>query len=82
MYFVSLLLLFLPRFSGLFPILFCISTYNIIITVPIKFPGMNVPNNPWTVEHLEEFLYYCCPECDEKSQSKELFLQHALGTYA
>ena len=22
--------------------------------------------NPWMVEELEEFLYYCCPECDEK----------------
>ena len=27
--------------------------------------------NPWTVENLEEFLYFCCPECDERNQSKE-----------
>ena len=34
--------------------------------------------NPWNVENLEEFLYYWCPECDDKHQSRELFLQHAL----
>ena len=34
--------------------------------------------NPWMVEELEEFLYYCCPECDEKWRSKGPFLQHAL----
>jgi hypothetical protein len=34
--------------------------------------------NPWMVEELEEFLYYCCPECDEKCRAKGPFLQHAL----
>ena len=34
--------------------------------------------NPWNVENLEEFLYFCCPECDLKDQSKIEFLQHAL----
>ena len=34
--------------------------------------------NPWMVDKLEEFLYFCCPECDEKSQTKDSFLQHAL----
>ena len=34
--------------------------------------------NPWAVGKLEEFLYFCCPECDVRNQSKELFLQHAL----
>ncbi len=33
--------------------------------------------NPWTVESLEDFLHYCCPECDVKSKSKELFVNHA-----
>ena len=33
--------------------------------------------NPWIVTNLEEFLYFCCPECDERSQSEELFLDHA-----
>ena len=34
--------------------------------------------NPWAVGQLEDFLYFCCPECDERNQSKELFLQHAV----
>ena len=34
--------------------------------------------NPWMVEELEEFLYYCCPECDEKCRARGPFLQHAL----
>ena len=34
--------------------------------------------NPWNVENLEVFLYYMCPECGDKNQSRELFLQHAL----
>ena len=34
--------------------------------------------NPWNVETLEEFLYYFCPECEDRNQSRDLFLQHAL----
>ena len=37
--------------------------------------------NPWAVGNLEEFLYFCCPECDEKNQSRELFLEHALDQH-
>ena len=35
-------------------------------------------DNPWNVEDLDDFLYYCCPECDLKDRSKIQFLQHAL----
>ena len=39
-------------------------------------------SNPWTlVSQLEEFLYFCCPECNEKYQSKELFIKHALDCH-
>merc|ERR1719412_1775674 len=41
-------------------------------------PVENTEDNPWFEKILEEFLYYCCPECDERNQSKELFLQHAI----
>ena len=34
-------------------------------------------SNPWIVESLEEFLYYNCPECSEKSNSKDEFIDHA-----
>ena len=33
---------------------------------------------PWNVESLEDFLYYCCPECPEKNQNRNGFLCHAL----
>ena len=34
-------------------------------------------DNPWSVNKLEEFLHYCCPECEHKYQSKETFVLHA-----
>ena len=33
--------------------------------------------NPWAINAIEELLYYCCPECEAKHQSEELFFQHA-----
>ena len=38
--------------------------------------------NPWNVEDLDDFLYYCCPECDLRDQSKIQFLQHALEQHS
>ena len=35
-------------------------------------------SNPWKVKNLDDFLYYNCPECHVRDQSKVLFLQHAL----
>ena len=37
--------------------------------------------NPWAVDNLKEFLYYCCPECEGKVKSLEDFLQHALNKH-
>ena len=34
--------------------------------------------NPWDVSNLEEFLYFCCPECDTKHPNKPAFINHAL----
>ena len=34
--------------------------------------------SPWSVEDLSQFLWYCCPECEDRNQSKELFLEHAM----
>ena len=33
--------------------------------------------NPWMVDDLDDFLHYCCPECEEKCKSKETFVNHA-----
>ena len=41
----------------------------------------NDVENPWSVNNLEEFLYFCCPECDERNQFKDQFLQHALNQH-
>ena len=47
-----------------------------------KMDSEDIKTNPWEVaDNLDQFLYFCCPECDEREKSKELFLQHALGIY-
>ena len=37
--------------------------------------------NPWKVMSLDEFLFYCCPECDEKTQDYAEFFHHAVLTH-
>ena len=32
--------------------------------------------SPWLVQNIEDFLYYCCPECEIRDHSKDHFLQH------
>ena len=32
--------------------------------------------NPWAVSSIFDFNYFCCPECDCKSQSKQDFVDH------
>ena len=34
--------------------------------------------NPWHVVTLDEFLFYCCPECDLKCQDHTEFFNHAV----
>lgn len=34
-------------------------------------------SNPWDVASIYDFYYFCCPECDCKSQSKQDFVNHA-----
>ena len=36
---------------------------------------------PWNVSTIEEFLYYCCPECDWKTKNHETFLKHAITSH-
>ena len=38
--------------------------------------------NPWFVSNLDEFLQYCCPECENKYSSKEPFVLHAFEKHA
>ena len=36
---------------------------------------------PWCVDSLDEFLFYCCPECHEKSTTETAFLSHAVSEH-
>ena len=45
---------------------------------------VSFPNNgadPWEVEKIEDFLFFCCPTCDDKIRSKEDFLEHAINQH-
>ena len=38
--------------------------------------------NPWScVKKWEEFLYFCCPECNVKYHKKDIFIKHALSNH-
>ena len=41
----------------------------------------NDDNNSWCVSTIEEFLYYCCPDCDVKIRDQETFVRHALSAH-
>ena len=36
---------------------------------------------PWTFEDLDDFLYYCCPQCEERCKTKSSFVDHALDAH-
>ena len=42
---------------------------------------VDLKHNPWTVSNIDEFLFYNCPECDNKTQSKATFINHAYLTH-
>ena len=39
-------------------------------------------NNPWAVTSIYDFNYFCCPECDHKTQDKQQFVVHAAFFHA
>ena len=34
--------------------------------------------NPWNVGSFEEFLYFCCPQCDIKTKATDELVKHGL----
>ena len=38
-------------------------------------------SNPWNVTSLDDFLFYCCPECDNRIVTKNDLIQHALKNH-
>ena len=37
--------------------------------------------NPWEVGNIQDFLHYCCPECDYKSKNVPSFQGHAVANH-
>ena len=37
--------------------------------------------NPWEVENIKAFSFYCCPECDFKSKKGNYFKRHAIESH-
>ena len=37
--------------------------------------------NPWSVDSIYDFNYFCCPECDSKSRTKQEFVNHATSSH-
>ena len=37
--------------------------------------------NPWQVTSKDDFLFYCCPECDMKSKDYEHLYEHAIKSH-
>ena len=35
-------------------------------------------HNPWSQKTVDNFLFFCCPECDVKEKTSDEFLKHAL----
>ena len=38
-------------------------------------------HNPWSVQSVEDFRFYNCPECDHKESIKSEFLKHAMNNH-
>ena len=38
-------------------------------------------NNPWLVTSVTDLSYYCCPECQYRSQNLDKFKIHALNNH-
>ena len=34
---------------------------------------------PWNVTSLDDFLFYCCPECEDRTVTKSDFIKHAVN---
>ena len=37
--------------------------------------------NPWQVTSKDEFLFYCCPECDITAKDYKVFYEHAIESH-
>ena len=51
-------------------------------TVVSKTFKMAFNKNPWMVESIESFSFYCCPECVFRSKEETFFQAHALQNHS
>ena len=42
---------------------------------------MGSTSNPWYVPRIEDFQFFCCPECDIKVKDSQDFINHALALH-
>lgn len=42
---------------------------------------LSILTNPWTVDSIYDFSYFCCPECETKCSNKQDFVNHAFNTH-
>ena len=40
---------------------------------------MGSTSNPWFVSSIQDFQFFCCPECDSKEKESKDFINHALA---
>jgi hypothetical protein len=60
------------------------STYiqnKILIFKKNLFQTQKMDSNPWLVESIEVFNFFCCPECVYRSQEEFSFQVHALQNH-
>ena len=54
-------------------------SYKLIQQITIDhFYLFRIMENPWQVPSLDEYLFYCCPECDMKTKEYNMFYEHAV----
>ena len=53
-----------------------------ITKVLFLYSRMGSVSNPWNVPSIQDFLFFCCPECDCKLKNSQDFINHALLSHA
>ena len=42
---------------------------------------LDCKSNPWLVENISDFSYFCCPECDYRTKAEDFFEHHAVNKH-
>ena len=48
----------------------------------MDFINIKEDYNPWAATSIFDFMYFCCPECDNKSQNKQDFIDHTINYHS